>query len=83
MKTEPMPTNPGDIVVTHSAAEPASYHVWRVQSLGQQSVGSSGYEATVSGLIATLQLIDTLTAESPGSIFLRELDTLKWSRLSE
>ena len=83
MQTGRIPTKPGDIIVTHSAGAGASYHVWRVDTFGQQDVGPSGYAFTAAGLIEALQRIDIMVDAHPGSIFLRELDTFNWTRLSD
>lgn len=83
MQTGLMPTHRGDIVVTHSAETLSPYYLWRVDTFGQQAVGSSGYVAVASGLIDALQQTDTMIDEYPGSIFLRELDTFTWTRLSD
>ncbi len=79
-----MPTRTGDVVVTHSAADPSRCQLWHVEADLQQTVSPSGYTSTACGLQAALKLAKMMGRESRGgAVFLRELDTLTWTKLSD
>ena len=79
--TAQMPTRSGDVVITHSAAAPSRYYLWHVEADQQQNVNGCGYLLTTCGLHAAIKAASVMADETGSAVFLRELNTLTWTKL--
>jgi hypothetical protein len=77
-----MPTRDGDIVISHPEQSTPNYVLWVVLEDGQEEAPPDAFTYTALGRTAALHLAAGMARENRGAVFLREVETSAWTRVS-
>jgi hypothetical protein len=77
-----MPTQNGDVVISHDAKSRSLYAVWRVSTKGQQARATAAFVFNAIGRPDAVNMAKLMARESRSAIYLIDVSSVSWVCLS-